>query len=168
MINGPGYLYIEIPRCGTTLVGDILINQCEGTRITPRHDPLTWEVDKDTVVFATVRKPYRRMESLWLYMDENPSSFSEWYGWVKDRETGIHVDKPYTFWTKNCNNVLRMEQLEERLPPLMKKLGFKVDMPEVRETDYNRLTQSDRQLIKEERLSDFTQFGYKFNANSKI
>lgn len=170
MINGPGYMFVEIPRCGTSYVGDILIEQCNGTRLTPRHDPLTWKVDPEKcLVFTTIRKPYQRMMSLWHYMDQNheDSNFIEWYELMKGRDTGIHIDKPYSFWTHNCDRVLKLEHLQEQLPALMEKLGFKIQLPEFKQQKY-KLTSEEIEYIKKERSEDFGKQGYSMDARFTV
>ena len=168
MIDGPGYLYIEIPRCGSTYIGDILIEQCGGTRLTPRHDPLTWEVDREKcTVFTTVRKPFSRMFSLWHYLDDNPEDFITWYEQVRYKDNPVHINEPYSFWTHNCDKVLMLETIEDTLPPLMKKIGFKIEMPPLVMKDYT-ISEDEREYIKQERKKDFTEYGYKLDARSKL
>lgn len=168
MINGPGYLYVEIPRCGSTYVGDILIEQCGGTRLTPRHDPLTWEVDREKcVVFTTVRNPYTRYPSLWKYMDSNPASFEFWFESFRDREHSAHIGQPYSFWTHNCDKVLKIENIVDTLPPLMKKIGYNIEMPEFKMTKY-KLSKDDMEYIREEFKKDFVEGGYTTDMRGRL
>lgn len=167
-VDGPGYLYLEIPRCGTTYIGDILINQCNGTRLTPRHDPLRYSVDrKKCRVFTTIRRPYSRMFSLWHYMDNNPQDFITWYERFRFSDNPAHIGQPYSFWTQNCDKVLKLETIEDTLPPFMKSLGFDIEMPPFQMKQYE-LSADDREYIKQERKQDFVQYGYKFDARSKL
>lgn len=169
MIQGKNFFFLEIPRCGTSIVGDILLEQCGGFRITPRHDTLA-EKPENTTVFTIIRKPYTRMQSMYHYFNEDAKEggLIEWYEWCKTRSDPFHICRPYTFWTSFCDKTLKMEKLEEDFVPFMSKLGHKIELPEIVETDYTKTTVEEADYIKTERKSDFVNHGYKFDRRSKI
>ncbi len=163
MIRGPNYVFLNIPNTGAEEIEKILHRYCEGQVVTPTHETLLEEVERRTKVFTVVRKPYHRAIELcrWYAPEEKPMDYLTW---LLARDT-LNT-RPYSYWISKCTNVFKIEEINEKLPPFLLSIGYKIPTPEVNSPTFET-TIEEATFIKEAFKDDFVDAKYSTDRRSK-
>lgn len=144
MIQTDKLIFVENPRTGSSAIADVLMEKLGGFRLTPRHAPLFDPVE-DRVVFTVVRNPVYRWVSMWKYMKESPEqSFSDWM----NSENPLFQQHNQSYWTQNCDVVLKYEELPTAFNDFMESQGYPdVKLPVHKQTKFEKIPPSYSRLL---------------------
>lgn len=106
------YVYIAIPKTGSTTMNDILTTQFAGEYVDPHHLAIVPEECEGYFVFSVVRNPYNRMKSLWKHAKRSvyhrlhevacQQTFRQFCLWHADLTIWPEVpfqEVEYTYWS---------------------------------------------------------------------
>lgn len=141
MIQTDKLVFVENPGTDSDYVADILLEQFGGFRITPKEAPQESPVDSH-LVFTVVRNPSHRMASLISDYGRGEPALEEFF---EQEWPGFHT-KLQSYWTQNCHEVIRYEDMPQALEAVLLKAGY---------TGFDLLPWSDKSLPVEDNMQKF-------------
>lgn len=90
------YVFIAVPKTASTSVHELLVTECDGISVGPRHCSIIPEECREYFLFCVVRNPYTRYLSLYDHISYHRShrchelayslSFSQFARWMSNPE----------------------------------------------------------------------------------
>ena len=108
------YVYVTVPKAGSTSMFEILNKYYEVSRAYAHHETIIPADAKDYFSFTIVRDPYTRAVSIWYHMTQRTG---DRYGFI-DKCPCSNMDDPVTFlnWFYKGKKQYTLKYYKERIP----------------------------------------------------
>jgi len=178
MISGKTWVYLEVPKTGSTSVRralDPYKTDALAQHITPPEAGKRFNYD--LIHTCCVRNTYERAVSIWAHMTRASRPHNVFAEWLKrfdnlQRPQTAVMKKPQLFWAKHCHFIMNFETLEEDFHEFCRRADLpEIELPKLNLGQYHgnrdyRQHYNDEAFEIVERIwsTDIEIFGHKFDG----
>jgi len=184
MIQGKTWLFLQVPKTGSTSVDAALVGGKHGEKLAAQH--MTpglrgLKAQLKPLQACTVRNTYSRAVSIWTHCTRMHNGKQGFYGFLTTmRKGGRPAHKLFArqqlFWANYCNHILTFENLEEDWKGFCEAAGLpEIELPKRNVGVYKKgrdyrdyYTPEALELVEEIWADDIAYFGHTFDDLNSV